>query len=176
MSTRRTHTPAISALRTSRFTRFFVVPLTLLALFSGCYKWTTLGEPGTPRTSWDRTNRIRVTYHAEAAGYERTVLLERASVIGDSLIGGVPTGERVGASGVQKVRPQRLAIPLADITLIEERQGSTNTAGLVVGGVLATAAMVGLVFALKSAMEDSLDFTGMELPWPYSESVAPKRP
>lgn len=147
------------AIRRSPFTRFFVVPVTLLALLSGCYKWTTVWEPAAPSTSWDRTNRIRVTYHAEATGYESTVLLERASVIGDSLVGGIATGERVGLSGLPRVHPQRLAIPAAHVARIEERQSSA--APTVVGAIVGVAAIVGLVFAIKS-MDFGPDFTGMD--------------
>ena len=41
MMHRRAHSLGVSALRTSRCTRFVVVPLTLVGLFSGCYKWST---------------------------------------------------------------------------------------------------------------------------------------
>jgi hypothetical protein len=125
---RRIHTPAISALRTSRFTRFLVTPLTLVALLSACgsYRQTTVG----PGSLWNPTDRVRVTY--DTGTLTGVAVLISASVVGDSLIG----GRYVGSSHEPS---QRLAIALEDITRIEQRDASGDNlkTGLIVGGVLA---------------------------------------
>ena len=125
---KRIHTPAISALRNSRVTRFLVAPLTLVALLSACggYRQTTVG----PGSLWNPTDRVRVTY--DTGTLTGVAVLISASVVGDSLIG----GRYVGSSHEPS---QRLAIALEDITRIEQRDASGDNlkTGLIVGGVLA---------------------------------------
>lgn len=125
MAAKRADTPAISALRTSRLTRFFVVPVTLVALFSGCYKWSTIGY--VPHSAEHEKLQVRLTYEAQAATggerVERTVILESPTVVGDSL------------------RTAGFTLPLADITRIEKKKPDMVAGGGLILGLLAIGAI-----------------------------------
>jgi hypothetical protein len=147
MMSRRAHTLGVSALRTYRFTRFFVVPLTLIALFSGCTKWATWGGPDVLPHDTDLPKRVRVTYETEAA--TRVVVLESASVVGDSLVGDALKQRRGFENTYGPTK--RLAIPLADITGIESRQKDMR--GRIVLASLLTAALAFTIIIVCSSDE-----------------------
>ena len=136
MMHRRAHTLGVSALRTSLFARLFVIPLTLVALLSGCAynEQTTVG----PGTLWHPTDRVRVTYDTGTA--TRVVVLTSAGVVGDSLIGARHVGN-------DYERPQRLAIALEDITRVEKRNPGADKWVL---GAVVLAATVGFGLAVMS--------------------------
>jgi hypothetical protein len=159
----RARIPGVLMLRRSRFTRFFAVPVTLVALLSGCspHKWVNMEPPGDPRAAadGDMPERIRVTYAPE--GSARMAVLISPLVIGDSLIGGAPNTERRFEDDYEP--PKRLAIALSDITQIEkQKRDAALTAVWVVGG-LALAGL--LVWGMVAMVEDSMDgmFEGMTL-------------
>jgi hypothetical protein len=116
----------VSALRASRVTRFFVVPLTLVALFVGCHKWS---EPDTPidvfAREGDFSSRIRVT---QSAG--RRYELERPIVIRDTLKGWVDALQ------------DTIQIALADVSKLEMRKTNWLTTGLLIYLGVGTVAFV----------------------------------
>ena len=69
----------MQALRRSGLVRYLMVPITVLALFSGCYKWTS-GGLGQVRAN--SPGLVRVT-----TSYLSVHVLKDAVVSGDSLVG-----------------------------------------------------------------------------------------
>ena len=67
---RRAHTLGVSALRTARFTRFFVVPVTLLALFSRCYKWSTPSQSPADFIRVEEPSKVRLQVPSALSTYD----------------------------------------------------------------------------------------------------------
>jgi hypothetical protein len=96
-------------------TRFLVVPLTLVALFSGCYKWSA---PGTPVLGGegDVPSRVRVTL----TNFTQ-LELEDVTLVGDTLRG--------WANAVQDT----VLVPVSTVARLEVRKTNWVTTGLLIG-------------------------------------------
>jgi hypothetical protein len=116
MMNRRPHTLGLSALRTSRFTRFFIVPLTLVALFSGCYKWVPVTRPFDDAISTKRPLEVRV---ARADG--SVISLRHPEIRRDS----------IRESGLLVLG--RKSISLEEVEALEAKE--LNAAGVVLAGI-----------------------------------------
>ncbi|MFQ5889362.1 MAG: hypothetical protein ACE5JR_04840 [Gemmatimonadota bacterium] len=118
-------------LRKSAFFRVAVAPLTIMAVLSGCMKWSTVKVPVAQALAEEEPKKIRVT---RSNGY--VLVLESPAIEGDSL---------VGLTGRSK---QRVAIPVEDVKRIEARKpDGVRTTLLVVGAGLTLAAIIGAASA-----------------------------
>ena len=105
--------------RRSSFHRLIVLPLTLVAFLSGCYKWhdygTVMPDQGVHRMRVTLLDNSRVTLHD-------------ARIDGDSIVG----KRRTSRSGYEEVDFNRFAIGLDDVRRVEVSElDKGTTAGLI---------------------------------------------
>lgn len=144
-------------MRWSLFTRLFVVPLTLLALFSACsYKWTDLRPP------FERTIPAAEPEYARV-GLKNgpSVELEAPIVERDTLFGDVPllTADQAPYFSVTMVARgdesvARAAIPIGDIRRFEARKGDAARNALSGVAVLLGAALLVAVVATFALLSE----------------------
>lgn len=115
-------------IRRSRLTRYFVVPLMLLALLSGCYKWSLPGQGPADYIRAEGPSKVRVTLKDS-----------RRFVVEDPTVGdGAITGT-VGDSTV--------TIPLDRLWSLEERHlDHPKTWGLAAGALVVGTVLSTLMF------------------------------
>jgi hypothetical protein len=113
----------MSRLRTSRFTRLVVIPLTLVALLAGCYKWSPPSQSPADYISQERPSEVRLYLTGG-----REVLVENPTLTNELVLGLV--GDTL------------TRIPLDQILRLERR--STNipvVLGITLGSVLVLGAV-----------------------------------
>ncbi len=128
--------------RRSSFHRLIVLPLTLVALLSGCYKWhdygTVMPDQG--------VHRMRVTLLDNSR-----VTLRDARIEGDSIVG----KRRTSRSGYEEVDFNRFAIGLDDVRRVEVSElDKGQTAGWI---FVALAVPVGLLIFCADAKDTILE-------------------
>lgn len=108
--------------RSSAFLRLIVLPLTLVSFLSGCHKWVPVHATVEDAVAASRLESVRITMSDG-----RILDLENATVEGDSVIG---------------FAPQRTALPVEQVQIVERRTGDTlGTVGLIVG-IIAVAGLI----------------------------------
>ena len=107
-----------TALRASRVTRFVVIPLTLVALLSSCYKWSTASQSPADFIREEEPSKVRLTLTED-----RQVVVENP-VVTDGAISGVVGGHRERSdSRWTWVSGDSLGvIPLDDVVQLQERR------------------------------------------------------
>ena len=104
--------------RRSRFIRFVILPLTLVALLPACYKWSTVQGPPDREITYGRPDQIRLTVDDGSQVKMRSPWIQ-----GDSIL-------------ALTVNRDTLVIRLSDVTKLEKRK--FNWIPIVVGWVVAT--------------------------------------
>jgi hypothetical protein len=107
----------------SLLVRTVVIPLTLVAFVSGCYKWTPV-EMTPVEVVADEPDRARVVLLNGDS-----VELERMAIVDDSLIGYAPETTTKSA--------QRVAISLNDISRMETKEPNTTANAVISAGFIA---------------------------------------
>ena len=131
----------------SRFTRQLVIPLTLVALFSACHKWSTVQED--PRDFIHR-NDVREEPGENLLGQTNSELKVRVGrrsggeieLVDPFIRGDMLVGSRNG---------EEVAIPLADVRKLDERTFDGLGTGFLIGAVVIVAGglIAGTVAASK---------------------------
>ena len=102
-------------IRWSWFTRFFIVPLTLLALLSGCYKWSTPSQTPADLIRLENPSKVRLNLK------DGRRFVVKNPVVTESAISG-------------HVRDSLVTIQFEDIEQLEQRR--FNPASVVVPAIL----------------------------------------
>ena len=131
----------MSSFRSSAFLRLFVLPLTLVAFLSGCYKWhdygTVMPDHGVHRMRVTLLDNSRVTLHD-------------ARIEGDSIV-----GKRRTRTGLREVDFSTFAIGLDDVRRVEVSElDKGQTAGWI---FVALAVPVGLLIFCADAKDTILE-------------------
>jgi len=105
-------------LKRSRFLRYVVLPLTLLALLPGCYKWTMVETGVDLPTELPRSVRVTLTDG-------ESLVLENVTITTDSLFGQRGGNKRESTSEERDVR-----LPLDDVRWVERRSDPGNSTAI----------------------------------------------
>jgi len=113
--------------RRSRFLRFVILPLTLVAFLPACYKWTSTNSTLESPTSILEPVRITLTDG-------RRMELENAVVRSDSLVGN------------RKGTQDSISVPLSEVQKVEHMRASALSSLGLVGGIFVVSALASVAY------------------------------
>ncbi len=126
--------------RGSRFLRFVIIPLTLVAFLPACHKWVPLSRPFDQAIADDRPTLIRAT---DNDGVQ--IEMKSPWVRGDTLYGLPSRGDSRKPGDVIAV--DTVTVGLSGLTRIEHRgSNGLGTAGVVMGGIVGLLVVIGAGF------------------------------
>ena len=124
--------------RRNRFLRRVVLPLTLLAFVSACYKWADVQPPIERAFAEEQPETVRLTLVGDSV-----LVVKTPTIQGDTLIAldtrwrEVGTGASVDGVPVTELVHPRLTVPLDQIRQVEVKKGNTAGTVLLVAGISA---------------------------------------